>query len=106
MTYAAVLYSAGLRRSELIRLRIVDIHSKEGYIFVKDGKGKKDRKTVLSIHLLHLLREYYKKYKPSYWLFEGQGGEKYSVTSVNNILRKAVEKSGSNPWATVAHLTS
>jgi len=95
------IYSAGLRRSELIRLRIVDIHSKEGYIFVKDGKGKKDRKTVLSIHLLHLLREYYKKYKPSYWLFEGQGGGKYSETSVRNVFRDAVEESQSNPWATV-----
>jgi site-specific recombinase XerD len=95
------IYSAGLRRSELIRLRIVDIHSKEGYIFVKDGKGKKDRKTVLSLHLLQLLREYYKKYRPSYWIFEGQGGGKYSETSVANVFRAAAEKSHSNPWATV-----
>ncbi|WP_204356603.1 tyrosine-type recombinase/integrase [Arcticibacterium luteifluviistationis] len=42
------IYSAGLRISEAINLRIADIHSDEGYIFVKDSKGKKDRKTVLS----------------------------------------------------------
>jgi len=95
------IYSAGLRKSELLNLRVTDIHSEEGYIFVKDSKGKKDRKTVLSKHLLSLLRGYYKKYRPSYWLFEGQTGEKYSATSVNNIFRKAVEDTKSNPWATV-----
>ena len=95
------IYSAGLRKSELLNLRVKDIHSDDGYIFIKDSKGKKDRKSVLSNHLLSLLREYYKKYRPSYWLFEGQSGEKYSATSVNNIFRKAVEDTKSNPWATV-----
>lgn len=95
------IYSAGLRISEVINLRLSDIHSKEGFIFVKDSKGKKDRKTVLSIHLLKLLREYYIKHKPSYWLFEGQEGGKYSASSINSIFRKAVAKTNSNPWATV-----
>lgn len=95
------IYSSGLRISELINLRIVDIHSDEGYIFVKDSKGKKDRKTILSPDLVKLLRKYYKLHRPSYWLFEGQTGGKYSKTSVRNIFRKAVKESGSNPWATV-----
>jgi len=95
------IYSAGLRISEAINLRVVDIHTDEGYIYVKDSKGKKDRKTVLSSYLITLLREYYKKYKPSYWLFEGQTGDKYSVTSIQRIFRKAVSNTNSNPWATV-----
>jgi site-specific recombinase XerD len=95
------IYSAGLRISELSNLRIVDIHSNEGYIYVKDSKGKKDRKTVLSHYLLILLREYYKKYRPSYWLFEGVNGGKYSASSITSIFRKAVKESNANPWATV-----
>jgi len=95
------IYSAGLRISEVINLRIVDIHSKEGYLFIKDSKGKKDRKTILSDHLVALLRLYYKKEKPSYWLFEGQTGGKYSRASIRAIFRKAVEATNSNPWSTV-----
>ena len=94
------IYSAGLRIGELTRLRIADIHSDEGYIFVKDSKGKKDRHTVLSPALLDVLRQYYKKHKPSYWLFEGQLGEKYSTTSIQSIFRKAVKETNSNPWST------
>tara|TARA_R110002051_G_scaffold197582_1_gene265061 strand:- start:80 stop:1183 length:1104 start_codon:yes stop_codon:yes gene_type:complete len=95
------IYSAGLRISELTRLRVADIHSDEGFIFVKDSKGKKDRQTILSPMLLQLLRSYYKKYRPSYWLFEGQTGGRYSVQSIRVIFRKAVTSTGSNPWATV-----
>ena len=95
------IYSGGLRISELINLRIVDIHSNEGFIFVKDSKGKKDRKTILSPHLIILLRAYYKVHKPSYWLFEGQTGGKYSTGSIRAIFRKAVEVTNSNPWSTV-----
>ena len=95
------IYSCGLRISEAVNLRIVDIHSDDGFVFVKDSKGKRDRKTVLSLHLVELLRDYYRKHKPSYWLFEGQTGGKYSVTSIRNIFRKAVDETDSNPWATV-----
>ena len=48
------IYSGGLRISELINLRIVDVHSEEGYLFVKDSKGKKDRKTILSPYFTNL----------------------------------------------------
>ncbi len=95
------IYSAGLRISELINLRVVDIHSDEGYIFIKDSKGKKDHKTILSKHLVDLLRKYYKVHKPSYWLFEGQTGGKYSTTSIRNVFRTAVTETNANPWATV-----
>lgn len=96
-----VIYSAGIRISELINLRIVDIHIDEGYIFIKDSKGKRDRKTVLSLYLIDLLELYLEKYKPSYWLFEGQTGGKYSATSIRNIFRRVVDATRSNPWATV-----
>lgn len=94
------MYSAGLRLNEILQLRIEDIHSDEGYIFIGGGKGKKDRKTVLSKSLLPLLRQYYIKHKPAYWLFEGQDGGQYSKTSVQRILRKAITDSKISPWAT------
>jgi integrase/recombinase XerD len=90
-----------LRISESINLRVKDIHSDEGYIFVKDSKGKLDRKTVLSPILLDLLRKQYKAHRTSNLLFEGQYGRKYSAKSIQQIFRKAVDKSGSNPWGTV-----
>lgn len=95
------IYSAGLRRSELINLRIQDIKTDEGYIFIKGGKGQKDRKTILSTKLLTVLRKYYLKYKPSYWLFEGADGGQYSVSSLRSIFRKAVKISNINAWATL-----
>lgn len=86
-----LIYSAGLRISEAINLRNRDIHSDDGYIFIKGGKGKKDRKTVLSPILLVMLREYYKAYKPSYWLFEGQEGGQYSATSIRRFSKSNKE---------------
>tara|TARA_R110000737_G_scaffold265238_1_gene272966 strand:- start:89 stop:1216 length:1128 start_codon:yes stop_codon:yes gene_type:complete len=100
-TILLTIYSAGLRISEAIKLRICDVHSDGGYLFVKGAKNKKDRKTVLSPVLLQELRSYYKAYRPSYWLFEGQEGGQYSTTSIQAVFRKAVKASGINPWATV-----
>lgn len=95
-----IIYGAGLRIGEVLRLRIKDIRSDDGYIFVKDSKGKKDRHTVLSPLLLNLLRNYYRQHRPSYWLFEGQDGGQYSTKSIQNIYRKAVKETKSNPWST------
>ncbi|WP_020571155.1 tyrosine-type recombinase/integrase [Neolewinella persica] len=95
------IYSAGLRLSEVCNLRIQDIHSDRGQIFFHAGKGKKDRYTTLSQSLLVELRLYFVEYQPKYWLFEGQTGGEYSVRSVQAILRKAVDKSKINSYATV-----
>ena len=96
-----LIYSAGLRSGELLKLRIRDIQTDQGYIFIKGAKGKKDRRTVLSEKLLILMREYYKQYRPAYWLFEGQDGGQYTARSLQAVFRKAAEKSNINPWATL-----
>ena len=91
----SLIYSAGLRRSELINLKISAINSERGWIEIRGAKGKKDRYTLLSPALLEQLREYYKKYRPMYWLFEGNSARsQYSATSIGNILREAAHKSG------------
>lgn len=94
------LYSGGLRRSELINLKITDIDSKRMLIRITQSKGNKDRYTLLSDKLLKLLRDYFRFYKPKYWLFEGQGGGQYSATSIANIFRKALRKAQITKHAT------
>ena len=89
-----VLYSAGVRHDELLELKLEDIDSKRMVIRVNKGKHGKDRLTLLSQTLLENLREYYKKYKPKEYLFEGQKGGKYSTSSVRNLIKNAVKKAG------------
>jgi site-specific recombinase XerD len=66
------LYATGLRASELVSLRGGDIDSRRMVIRVQQGKGRKDRYVMLSLQLLDLLREYWRKYRPTEWLFPGQ----------------------------------
>jgi site-specific recombinase XerD len=88
------IYSAGLRRSEVLHLKLADIDSERNCIIIKNAKGNKDRNTLLSSKLLLLLRKYYKKYKPKEYLFEGVNGGKYSVTSIRKIFGRALASSG------------
>lgn len=97
----ALIYSSGLRISEAINLRLEDIDSRMGYIVIKGGKGKKDRRTLLSKSLLENLRAYYKIYRPVKWVFEGQGGRQYSDESIQSVLRKAVSQAGIRKHVTV-----
>lgn len=90
----SLLYSAGLRRQELLDLKIEDIDSNRMVILVKSGKGFKDRLTILSEQVLEDLRKYYKEWKPETYLFEGKKGEQYSATSIRIILKRATENSG------------
>ena len=85
----ALIYSAGLRRSELINLKIEDVDSKRMMISIRTAKGNKDRFVPLAETTLNLLREYYKVYKPNKYLFEGQAGGKYSDRSLLEVFHKA-----------------
>ncbi len=90
----SLLYSAGLRRSELLNLKLEDIDSKRMVITVKLGKGNKDRLTVLSPTVLENLRSYYKVWRPKKYLFEGAQEKQYSPTSVLRIIKRAAKKTG------------
>ena len=67
-----LLYSAGIRRNELLTLRLTDIDSKRMLIRIHDAKGNKERITILSPILLETLRKYYKRYGPKEFLIEGE----------------------------------
>jgi integrase/recombinase XerD len=70
------MYAAGLRVSELIHLQVTDIDSQRQLICVRQGKGHKDRRVMLSPKLLALLRVYWKRYRPRTWLFPGRNPER------------------------------
>jgi integrase/recombinase XerD len=91
----SLIYSCGLRRSELLQLKPANIDSKRNIITILQAKGKKDRISPLSPKVLEILRDYYKSYKPTVWLFEGQiKGEQYSEQSLQSVLKQAVFKAG------------
>jgi site-specific recombinase XerD len=88
----SVIYSAGLRVGEATRLKVSDVNSERMQIRIEQGKGKKDRYTILAKTTLALLREYFKVYKPKEYLFEGQYGGRYSDVSIRKVLKEAMEK--------------
>ena len=91
----SLIYSCGLRRSELIGLKPDHIDSKRMLVIIRQGKGKKDRIVPLSPRILELLRDYYKAYKPSIWLFEGEKvGSSYDERSLSQVLKSALRKAG------------
>ena len=88
-----LIYSCGLRRSELLHLKPLDIDSKRNVVMIRQSKGKKDRITPLSGKILDLLREYYTQYRPKTWLFEGQEvNNPYSEQSLQSVLKSALKK--------------
>ncbi|XOV92220.1 MAG: site-specific tyrosine recombinase/integron integrase [Bacteroidota bacterium] len=90
----SLLYSAGLRRGELLNLKLSDIDSKRMLIRVEDSKGRKDRYTLLGYNTLTDLRTYFRAWKPKVYLFEGPQGGQYSAKSVLNIVKRASKKAG------------
>ena len=84
-----LLYSTGMRNSEVLSLKLKDIDSKRMIITIKGAKGNKDRNTLLGAKLLSSLREYFLIYRPKEYLFEGQTGGKYSARSLTKVVVNA-----------------
>lgn len=93
-TMLSLIYSAGLRRSELLNLLKTDIDSKRMMITIRNAKGMKDRNVPLSPVVLTMLRNYYVEFKPEEYLFEGQYGGAYSPSSLEKTLKTAVALAG------------
>jgi site-specific recombinase XerD len=87
-----VVYSAGLRVGEVVKLRPEDIDSKRMLIHIKESEGWKDRYTMLSKIALGVLREYWQEYRPRKWLFSGQEKEKHiTARTVQKIFSNTCE---------------
>src|SRR5688572_16944146 len=89
-----MLYSSGLRVSELLNLRKEDLDFDRKVVYVRNGKGKKDRVTLLSAVAAEYIGHYLESYRPKEWLFEGAGGNRYGASSVNKIIHTSALKVG------------
>jgi integrase/recombinase XerD len=91
-TMLSLIYACGLRRSELLNLKIEHVNSDRHLLIIINAKGKKDRVIPISDKVIQMLRDYYKIYKPKVWLFEGQNsGEQYSETSLQKVFKNGLE---------------
>ena len=92
-TMISLIYACGLRRNELINLRSEDVDSSRRLLIIRNAKGRRDRVIPISDKVINMLREYYKLYRPSGWLFEGQyKGDQYSEASLAKVLKHGCRK--------------
>lgn len=88
-----ITYSSGLRISEAASLKITDIDSARMMVRIRQGKGGKDRYSILSHAALECLREYWRRYHPGEWLFEGRDRDTHlSTSSIRQIFCKAAKR--------------
>lgn len=100
-TILYTFYSSGIRLGEILNLRVEDMWWERDQIFVNKGKGKKDRVVPFSGILKELLKLYFDKFKPIYWLFEGQDGKlPYTERSIQHVVKKAVKMARINKKVT------
>lgn len=92
-TILSLVYACGLRREELLNLRIEDVESKRKILRINKGKGNKDRIVPISERIIEMLRQYFLAAKPTTFLFEGsRPGEPYSEGSIQKVLKSAAKK--------------
>lgn len=89
-----MMYACGLRRGELIDLKLEHIDLRRGLLAVIDGKGKKDRMIPICNSLMKKMKKYFNRYKPEVWFIEGQyAGKKISSSSLQKVFERALEES-------------
>jgi site-specific recombinase XerD len=87
--------SCGLRISEVINLKWIDLDRERNVLNVVNGKGKKDRCTILNDNLILLFENYYRKFNSKEYVFNGQSKSQYSTTSIQNIVKKYIHPKAS-----------
>ena len=92
----ALLYSCGLRVSELINLKWSHLDRSRLIINIIAGKGNKDRQVMLDSSLIPLLEKYFFEYQTKTYILSGQFSEQYSSTSVNQVMKQVALKAGIN----------
>ena len=89
-----MIYSCGLRRSEVTNIRLTDLDRDRGILHIKEGKGRVDRIVPVSGKVWEKLDEYIDGFSPREFLFEGQAGDRYSVESVYRVFKQALNRAG------------
>ncbi|MEI6154924.1 MAG: tyrosine-type recombinase/integrase, partial [Deltaproteobacteria bacterium] len=97
-----IIYSSGLRVSEAARLELTDIDSKRMVVRIRQGKGGKDRYSILSQTTLEHLRQYWRKYRPTKWLFEGEKKNDHITSgTIQHVFYAAKKRAGVTKPASV-----
>jgi integrase/recombinase XerD len=91
-----LMYSAGLRKMELLQMKPTSIDSERMVVNIRQGKGRKDRQSILSPKTLDILRMYYQMERPKIYLFEPQGnpGKTISERTLDHIVKKSAARAG------------
>lgn len=89
-----MVYSCGLRRSEIINIKINDLDRNRGILLIREGKGRIDRIVPVSKKVWEKIDEYSASFTPAEYLFEGAGGGRYSVESVYQVFKQALRRAG------------
>lgn len=100
----ALLYSCGLRVSELINLKWQHIDRSRMVINIIASKGKKDRQVMLATGVIPLLENYYRQYHPKCFVFNGQSSEQYTSRSVGEVIKQLAVKAGIDNKRVYTHL--
>jgi integrase/recombinase XerD len=100
----ALLYSCGLRVSELINLKWVHIDRSRMIINIIQAKGNKDRQVMLTPSIIPILESYYKEYRPKEYVLNGQFELKYSDRSVGEVVKQLATKAGISNKRVYTHL--
>jgi len=89
-----IIYSCGLRRSEVTNIKLTDLDRERGIIHIREGKGKVDRIVPLPKKVWDKVEEYFVSFRPRVFLFEGQSGGRYSSESVYRVFKDAMKNAG------------
>jgi integrase/recombinase XerD len=89
-----MIYSCGLRRSEITNIRLIDLDRDRSVLHIKEGKGRVDRIVPVSKKVWEKMDEYLGGYRPRKYLFEGQSGGRYSAESVYRVFKQALQSAG------------
>jgi integrase/recombinase XerD len=89
-----IIYSCGLRRSEVTNIKLTDLDRERGILHIREGKGRVDRIVPVSAKVWDKIDEYVSSYRPRDYLFEGQTGGRYSSESVYHVFKEALLKAG------------
>ena len=95
-----LIYSGGLRLSDLLSLKLQDIDPEKKAIHIRETKDRRERTLMLSPFAFEVLKQYYQEYSPQNFVFEGQMGKAFSAKSVQLIVKQAAAKAGINKQVT------
>ncbi|UBM61303.1 tyrosine-type recombinase/integrase [Candidatus Sulfidibacterium hydrothermale] len=89
-----MIYASGLRISELLNLKLADIHTERRQIFIRSGKGRKDRVVIFAESFLPMFQNYLVTYRPKVYFIEGKPGKQYSAESIRAIIKRSARRAG------------